>query len=39
MDDIPWRVQSLQDELAGVEGAGKEASSGEEDGRTILDRP
>lgn len=38
MDDIPWRVQTLQDELAGAGSVGKETASGEEDGRTILDR-
>ena len=38
LDDIPWRVQTLQDEIAGVDAVGKEAASGEEDGRTVLDR-
>lgn len=38
LDDLPWRVRTLQDELAGVEEVGKVTPSGEEDGLTILDK-
>ena len=38
LDDLPWRVQALQDELAGAEEVGKVTPSGEEDGLTILDK-